>query len=658
MANNKYDGSDIQILEGMEAVRLRPAMYIGSASSSGLHHLVKEIVANSIDEALAGFGKKITVILHKDDSVSVIDEGRGIPVSLNKEKNISTARAVFEYLHAGGKFKEDGAYQVSGGMHGVGVTVTNALSEYLTVTICRDGKIYTLQYEKGGKLKQDLLVTGTTNKTGTTVRFKADILVFKSGIEFKYDVLAAYLQENAYLLKGVKFILINEKNKNSEEVFYYENGLKDYIAELTQSQTKKIGQIAYFEDNKGEIKSEIALQFCDELYSDGDNDKYLISFANNIRTKNGGTHVSGFKAGLTQAINDFAFANNLLKGKERLEGIDIYEGLVAIISVKIPTGSKMELQGQTKDSLNTPEVQPIVKAFIYEQFKYYLSENKKFSLELIEKCYASKKAREAARKAREDSKKIRASIKQDIILSDKLTPAQSKDFEKNELFIVEGDSAGGTAKKGRDRLHQAILPLRGKPLNVESANDAKILQNEEIQTMINTIGAGIKKGFNVKNCKYGKIIIMTDADDDGAHIQTLLLTFFYRYMPQLIDLGMVYVAYPPLYRVSKEVSKKMQQIYAWNDEELDAAKKRIGAGYRVSRYKGLGEMDAIQLKETTMDPKTRTLIQVAIENDMAVNKSIRTLMAGSDTSAERKQWVLSNIDFTLKDSFVKETAND
>ena len=639
---NTYTADDIHVMKGLEGVRKRPAMYIGSTNNVGLHHLVWEVVDNSVDEALSGFGKKIVVTMHKDGSISVLDEGRGIPVGINKETGRPAVEVVFTELHAGGKFN-NAVYKSAAGLHGVGASVTNALSEWIDINVYQNGNIYHLKFENGGNLVVPLEVVGTTKKHGTYVRFKPDASIF-STVDFKWDTIASHLQESAFLMKGVEFVLNDEKTEQSQS-FLYENGLVEYINNINSNKNALSDVINFADtDEETQIDVEIALQYCNEDYNET-----IYSYVNNVRTRDGGTHETGFRAGITKAVNDFAENYKLARGK-KLEGSDVREGLTAVISLKIPE-TLLEFEGQTKGKLGTPQATSVVSNFIYNKFTYYLTENKEFAINLINKCVASQNARLAARKAKEEARSSKKP-KQDLILSDKLTPAQSKDYAKNELFIVEGDSAGGTAKKGRDRLHQAILPLRGKPLNTDSISVEKLVHNEEIATIINTIGAGFGQSFDLEDIKYGKIIIMTDADTDGAHIQTLLLTFFYHYMRQLITSGHVYIAVPPLYRVFKEDGQRVIQEYAWDDEGLEAAKKKVGGGYKISRYKGLGEMDAIQLKETTMDPRTRLLIQVDIDDPILAEKRVNVLM-GRDTSI-RRAWVEENVDFNKVDTFIKE----
>ncbi len=637
-----YSADDIHILQGLDAVRKRPAMYIGSTNAQGLHHLVWEIVDNAVDEALSGFGDKIVVTIHKDGSVSVLDEGRGIPTDINKETGKTGVELVFSELHAGGKFNS-AVYKVSGGLHGVGASVTNALSEYCDVTVYRDGNINHIRWENGGHLVTPIEVLGVTKKHGTLVRFFPDKTIF-STTEFKRETIAGHLKECAFLMKGVKFVLNDERTGENQE-FFYENGLVEYINNINSNKKPLTDVISFTEvDETTKISTEIALQFCNEDYNET-----ILSYVNNVRTREGGTHEVGFKAGITRAVNDFGEQFNLLKGK-KLEGSDIREGLTAIISLKVPE-ELLEFEGQTKGKLGTQQATYIVQNFIYNKFTYYLTENMETAVNIIRKCVDSQTARIAARKAKDDARSSKKT-KTEVILSDKLTPAQSKDYAKNELFIVEGDSAGGSAKKGRDRLHQAILPLRGKPLNTDGLPVSAMLKNEEIATIINTIGAGYGQAFDIDDIHYGKIIIMTDADTDGAHIQTLLLTFFYHHMRPLITSGHVFIAVPPLYRVFKEDGHKKVQEYAWDDAGLEEAKKKVGAGYKINRYKGLGEMDAIQLKETTMDPKTRLLLQVDIDDPILADNRVSTLM-GKDTTV-RKKWVEENVNFNEVDTFLKE----
>ncbi len=639
---NEYNANSIELLTGLEGVRKRPAMYIGSTNSFGLHHLVWEIVDNAVDEALNGFGDKITVTIHKDGSLTVQDEGRGIPCGINKQTGLPAVELIFTTLHSGAKFN-DNSYKSSAGLHGVGSSVTNALSLFCDVTVFTDGQINHIRFENGGKTKVKLEVLGKTLKHGTTVTFKPDPAIF-STVDFKWDTIANHLQEEAFLLKKVHFYLIDERAKKEEE-FYYENGLREYIDVLNQNK-QKLDNAIDFEDTVDGIRIEIAMQYCKEDYEEN-----ILSYVNNVRTRDGGTHESGFRMGLTKAVNDFIENNELSKTKEKLDGTDIREGLTAIISLRLPE-SILEFEGQTKEKLGTQQALSAVSNLVSTKFTYYLNENKDFAVDFIDKCFNSQRARLAARKAKSDARSTKK-LKEAVLVSDKLTPAQGKDYKKNELFIVEGDSAGGSAKKGRFPQYQAILPLRGKPLNTYGLSIDKILKNEEISTIINTIGAGFGQSFDVEDSHYGKIIIMTDADTDGAHIQTLLLTFFYLYMKTLITNGMVYVAIPPLYRVYKTDNKgKINEKYVWQDKELEAAKNEIGAGYKINRYKGLGEMNADQLSYTTMNPEHRELLRVSIEDPLLVEKKVNVLM-GNDADL-RKEWIVENINFNEIDTFIKE----
>jgi len=639
MKSNHYDESNIQILEGLEAVRKRPGMYIGSTDVRGLHHLVWEIVDNSIDEALAGFGKKITVTIGQDHSIKVEDEGRGMPTGMHASGK-PTTEVILTILHAGGKFSEDGGYKTSGGLHGVGSSVVNALSEWLVVTVYRDGKIYQQRFDDGAKKISPLKVIGKTNKTGTTIHFLPNKNIF-STIEFNYSTIVERLRESAFLLKGIEMTVIDERT-DKHETFQYDNGLEAFIDYLNYEKTA-LHPIVSFDDLSNPIEVEVAFQFTNGYQEN------LISFVNLVRTGDGGTHETGFRSGFTKVFNEYARKYGLLKTKDKnLEGTDVREGLTAVISVKIPE-SLLQFEGQTKSKLGTPEGRNIVENVVYEQVNYFLEENKEIANQLVNKMIKAAQARNAARKAREDARKGKGN-KVERILSGKLAPAQSKDKKRKELYLVEGDSAGGSAKQGRDRKYQAILPLRGKVINTEKAAMSDILKNEEISTIINTVGAGVGADFNADDSNYAKVIIMTDADTDGAHIQVLLLTFFYRYMRGLIQAGKVFIALPPLYKISKKNGKHEDAIYAWDDDELEQAKKKIGRGYNVQRYKGLGEMNADQLWETTMNPETRTLIQVSIEDAALVERRVSVLMG--DKVDPRREWIEDNVQFSLEDSFI------
>lgn len=638
MKSNHYDESNIQILEGLEAVRKRPGMYIGSTDSRGLHHLVWEIVDNSIDEALAGYGKKITVTIGKDNSIRVEDEGRGMPTGMHASGK-PTTEVILTILHAGGKFSEDGGYKTSGGLHGVGSSVVNALSDWLEVTVYRDGYIHQQRFEDGAKKISPLKKLGKTNKTGTIIHFKPNQNIF-STVEFNYSTICERLRESAFLLKGIEMNVIDERT-GKQESFQYDNGLEAFIEYLNYDK-KTLHNTVSFDDVSNPIEVEVSFQITDGYQEN------IISFVNLVRTGDGGTHETGFRSGFTKVFNEYARKYGLLKPKEKnLEGSDVREGLTAIISVKIPE-SLLQFEGQTKSKLGSPEARNIVENVVYEQVNYFLEENKETANTLVKKMIKAAQARNAARKAREEARKGKGQ-KIEKILSGKLAPAQSKDKKRKELYLVEGDSAGGSAKQGRDRKYQAILPLRGKVINTEKAAMSDILKNEEISTIINTVGAGVGADFNADDSNYSKVIIMTDADTDGAHIQVLLLTFFYRYMRGLIQTGKVYIALPPLYKVSKKNGKHEDAIYAWDDEELEEAKKQIGRGYTVQRYKGLGEMNADQLWETTMNPETRTLIQVSIEDAALVERRVSVLMG--DKVEPRREWIEDNVQFSLEDSF-------
>ncbi|WP_163071100.1 DNA topoisomerase IV subunit B [Priestia flexa] len=631
-----YNEDAIQVLEGLDAVRKRPGMYIGSTDTRGLHHLVYEIVDNSVDEALAGYGEEIIVTIHQDNSISVQDKGRGMPTGMHKLGK-PTPEVILTVLHAGGKFGQ-GGYKTSGGLHGVGASVVNALSEWLTVTIYRDGTIYEQRFENGGKPVTTLEKKGTTRKTGTTIHFKPDPSIFSATV-YNFDTLSERLRESAFLLKGFKIELI-DKRHNQHEVFHYETGIEAFVTYLNEEKDT-LHPVVSFEGFQNNIEVEFAFQFNDG-YSET-----ILSFVNNVRTKDGGTHESGAKTAMTRAFNEYARKVNLLKEKDKnLEGTDIREGLGAIVSVRIPE-ELLQFEGQTKGKLGTSEARSSVDAVVSEKLAYFLEENPDVSSLLVKKAVKAAQAREAARKAREDARNGKKRKRQETVLSGKLTPAQSRNPQKNELYLVEGDSAGGSAKQGRDRRFQAVLPLRGKVINTEKAKLQDIFKNEEISTIIHAIGGGVGAEFEVDDINYDKIVIMTDADTDGAHIQVLLLTFFYRYMKPLVEAGKVFIALPPLYKVSKGTGKKEVLEYAWSDEELEGAIKKVGKGYMIQRYKGLGEMNADQLWETTMNPDTRTLIRVRIDDAARADRRVTTLMG--DKVEPRRKWIESNVAFGLEE---------
>ena len=627
-AAQEYGADQIQILEGLEAVRKRPGMYIGSTSSKGLHHLVYEIVDNAVDEALAGFCDTVKVYINEDNSITVRDNGRGIPVGINKKKGIPAVEVVFTILHAGGKFG-GGGYKVSGGLHGVGASVVNALSTWLEVDIFHEGKIYRQRYERG-KVMYPLKIVGDTDKRGTEVRFLPDPTIFEETV-FDFSVLKQRLREMAFLTKGLKIVL---KDKRPEEnvalTFHYEGGIREYVEYLNKSKEVLYPQVIYCEGKKGDVVVEVALQHNDS-YNEG-----VYSFVNNITTPEGGTHLAGFRSALTKTFNDYARKNKLLKDSEQnLTGDDIREGLVAIVSIKIP---EPQFEGQTKQKLGNSEARGAVDSVVSEQLTYFLEQNPNVAKIICEKAVLAQRAREAARKARDLTR--RKSALDGMSLPGKLADCSDKDPQNCEIYIVEGDSAGGSAKTARSRATQAILPLRGKILNVEKSRLDKILVNNEIRAMITAFGTGIHEDFDITKLRYNKIIIMTDADVDGAHIATLLLTFLYRFMPDLIKEGHVYLAQPPLYKVEK--NKKVW--YAYSDEELNKILTDIGrdGNNKIQRYKGLGEMDASQLWETTMDPEKRILLRVNMDDDAAseLDMTFDTLM--SDRVEPRREFIEAN----------------
>lgn len=636
---NNYNDDAIQVLEGLDAVRKRPGMYIGSTDGNGLHHMVWEIVDNAVDEALSGFGDRIDVTINKDGSLSVSDRGRGMPVGMHATGK-PTVEVIFTVLHAGGKFGQ-GGYKTSGGLHGVGSSVVNALSSWLEVEITRDGAVYKQRFEQGGKPVTTLEKIGTApkSKTGTKVTFMPDDTIF-STTDFKFNTIAERLKESAFLLKQVTMTLTDERTGEQEE-YHYENGVQDFVSYLNEDK-ETLTPVLYFEGEDAGFQVQVAMQ-----YNDGYSDN-ILSFVNNVRTKDGGTHETGLKLAITKAMNDYARKTNLLKEKDKnLEGSDYREGLSAVLSILVPE-EHLQFEGQTKDKLGSPLARPVVDGIVSDKLTFFLLENGELASNLVRKAIKARDAREAARKARDESRNGKKNKKDKGLLSGKLTPAQSKNPAKNELYLVEGDSAGGSAKQGRDRKFQAILPLRGKVINTAKAKMADILKNEEINTMIYTIGAGVGSDFTLEDVNYDKIIIMTDADTDGAHIQTLLLTFFYRYMRPLVEAGRVYIALPPLYKMSKGKGKTEKIAYAWSDGDLEDLRKDFGKGFILQRYKGLGEMNADQLWETTMNPETRTLIRVTIEDLARAERRVSVLMG--DKVEPRRKWIEDNVKFTLEEA--------
>ena len=630
-SHGEYGADQIQILEGLEAVRKRPGMYIGSTSSRGLHHLVYEIVDNAVDEALAGYCDTIEVVINPDNSVTVTDNGRGIPVGINHKAGIPAVEVVFTILHAGGKFG-GGGYKVSGGLHGVGASVVNALSDWLEVDICSEGKIYRQRYERG-KTMYPLKVVGECppDKTGSKVTFKPDATIFQETTVYDFDILKQRLREMAFLTKGLKIILRDTRPEHPQEkIFHYEGGLREFVSYLNRSKTPLYDEILYFEGEKNNVFVEVALQHNDS-YTES-----VYSFVNNINTPEGGTHLVGFRNAITKTFNDYARNNKLLKDSEaNLTGEDIREGMTAIISVKI---EDPQFEGQTKQKLGNSEARGAVDSVVSEQLTYFLEQNPAVAKTICEKSILAQRAREAARKARELTR--RKTALEGMSLPGKLADCSDKDPKNCEIYIVEGDSAGGSAKKARSRATQAILPLRGKILNVEKARLDKVYANAEIKAMITAFGTGIHEDFDISKLRYHKIIIMTDADVDGAHIATLLLTFIYRFMPELIKQGYVYLAQPPLYKLEKNKNV----WYAYSDEELDRILKEVGRDQnnKIQRYKGLGEMDAEQLWETTMDPETRILLRVNMdeETESEVDLTFTTLMG--DKVEPRREFIEEN----------------
>ena len=641
MPKQQYDESSIVILEGLDAVRKRPGMYIGSTDSKGLHHLVWEIVDNAIDEALNGYGNEIAITLEKDGSVTVEDHGRGMPVGKHKS-GVSTLQVIFTILHAGGKFTSHGGYTSAGGLHGVGASVVNALCTWCKVTV-HDGKdIWSMTFEDGGSKIGKLEKVGKTNRTGSTVTFKPDPTIFKT-VHFSYSTICERAQEDAFLLKGLKMIVRDKRKEEKEVIYQYEDGLKAFIDEVNQDHTPMHDSIS-FRGESNQIVVEGCFQYTDEYQEN------IVSFTNMVRTRDGGSHETGAKQAFTKVFNEYARKNGFLKEKDKgFDGNDVREGLTLVINLTIPE-DYLQFEGQTKEKLGSPEAKPATETVVSENLRYFLEENKEIANALVRKIIKAAQARNAARKARADIRNGKGKNRSERVLSGKLASAQSKDARRKELYLVEGDSAGGSAKQGRDSKYQAILPLRGKVLNTEKASLEAIEKNEELNTIIHALGAGVGANFTAEDSNYYKVIIMTDADDDGAHIQNLLLTFFYRYMRELITHEMLYIALPPLYRIAKGG----KEYYLYTNEELDEKKAELKNGYTITRYKGLGEMNATQLWDTTMNPESRTLLCVTIENAMMAEKRVTELMG--DKAELRRNWIEDNVVFTLEDDYREVSA--
>lgn len=641
MPKQQYDESSIVILEGLDAVRKRPGMYIGSTDSKGLHHLVWEIVDNAIDEALNGYGNEIAITLEKDGSVTVEDHGRGMPVGKHKS-GVSTLQVIFTILHAGGKFTSHGGYTSAGGLHGVGASVVNALCTWCKVTV-HDGKdIWSMIFEDGGSKIGKLEKVGKTNRTGSTVTFKPDPTIFKT-VHFSYSTICERAQEDAFLLKGLKMIVRDKRKEEKEVIYQYEDGLKAFIDEVNQDHTPMHDSIS-FRGESNQIVVEGCFQYTDEYQEN------IFSFTNMVRTRDGGSHETGAKQAFTKVFNEYARKNGFLKEKDKgFDGNDVREGLTLVINLTIPE-DYLQFEGQTKEKLGSPEAKPATETVVSENLRYFLEENKEIANALVRKIIKAAQARNAARKARADIRNGKGKNRSERVLSGKLASAQSKDARRKELYLVEGDSAGGSAKQGRDSKYQAILPLRGKVLNTEKASLEAIEKNEELNTIIHALGAGVGANFTAEDSNYYKVIIMTDADDDGAHIQNLLLTFFYRYMRELITHEMLYIALPPLYRIAKGG----KEYYLYTNEELDEKKAELKNGYTITRYKGLGEMNATQLWDTTMNPESRTLLCVTIENAMMAEKRVTELMG--DKAELRRNWIEDNVVFTLEDDYREVSA--